>query len=58
MCFLTGFIKLETGANVDRKRVGAPKVTTAGEDRHLIIEHKINRRKTVQELRAEIKASR
>ena len=32
--------QLETGANVDRKRARAPKLTTAVEDKHLIIESK------------------
>lgn len=40
-----------TGANVDRKRPWAPKVTNAAGDKDLIIERKRNRRKTAPELR-------
>ena len=42
--------QLETVTNVNRKREGAPKVTTAAEDKHLIIETKRHKRKTASEL--------
>ena len=40
-----------------KKRAGAPKVKTATEDKHLIIESKIHRKKTAQKLTAELSSS-
>lgn len=45
---------LFTGANIDRKRTEATKVTTAAEDGHSIIESKRNKMKTTPELTAEL----
>ena len=44
--------QLETSTNVDRKRVGTPKVITAAKNKNLINKSKIHRRKTAPELKA------
>ena len=45
--------QLNTGTNIERKRVGAQKVTNAVENKQLIIESERHRRKTALELLAE-----
>ena len=49
--------QLENGTNIDRKRAGVPKVTTATEDKHLVIASKRQRRKTASELPSELNSS-
>lgn len=50
-------LQLETDANIDRKRAGAPKRKTAVENKHLIIERKRNRKKNAPVLTTELNSS-
>lgn len=49
--------QLETVRNLDRKLNGAPKLTTAAENKQMFIENKVNRRKAAPELTTELNRS-
>ena len=51
-------MQLETGTNINRKKAGVPKMTTAAEVKHLIIKRKRHERKTVPGLTVELNSSR
>ena len=46
--------QFETATNVERKRAGAPKMTTTSENKHLIVESKIHRMKTAPQVTAKL----
>lgn len=50
--------KEETGENLDKKRCGPPKTTTAAEDKHLRLTSKRNRKLTAPDLRADLNSTR
>lgn len=50
--------KKKTGDNLDRKRSGRRKVTTAAEDKHLRVTSRRNRKLTASDLRADLNSTR